>query len=62
MKIKVIFIEIGKSEGGTLRGKKIKAKPDELIFKQTRFEMATNHTIRNIDCVVLQRNHGRFLE
>lgn len=43
MKIKVIFIEIGKSEGGTLRGKKIKAKPDELIFKQTRFEMATNY-------------------
>lgn len=43
-----------------MRGKKIKAKPGELIFKQTRFEMPTSHTVRNMGCVVLERSYGRF--
>lgn len=57
-RIKVIFIEIGKSEGGTsLREKK--KKPDELIFKQTRFGMPAKHDEKYTLCV-LERSYGRF--
>lgn len=41
IRIYVIFIEIGKSEGGTSLIEKKKKSPDELIFKQTRLEMLT---------------------
>ena len=43
-----------------MREKKKKQNPDELIFKQTRFEMPKKHTVRNMGCVVLERSHGRF--